>query len=227
MTELQRQPLRVQLKDLLLERILDGELAPGEQIDLGALADEWEISRTPLREALFTLEEEGLVTSKRGKGFFVWKLSAREAVNLYQIAGGLERIAVRTTETVDPEALRRMREANARLLEVQGHPAKMIQWDSEVHHEFVSGSSNEDLLELITKIRNRLHRYRFYGYEYVVTHETDEKRTSVDEHDAVIDSLEAGELERAADLLEKHWQRGTMLVHQWLRNPENGPDYGS
>lgn len=227
MAELQRKPLRVQLKSLLLERILDGILAPGEQIDLGALADEWGISRTPLREALLSLEEEGLVTSERGRGFFVWKLSAEEAVNLYQIAGGLERLAVRTTETMDPEALERMREANRRLLEVQGQPAEMIRLDSEVHHEFVNGSSNSDLLDLIAKIRNRLHRYRFYGYEYVVAHQTGEKRESVDEHDAIIEKLEDGDFNGAADRLEQHWERGTLLVRKWLENPESGPDYGA
>lgn len=227
MAELQRKPLRVQLKSLLLERILDGILAPGEQIDLGALADEWGISRTPLREALLSLEEEGLVTSERGRGFFVWKLSAEEAVNLYQIAGGLERLAVRTTETMDPKALERMREANKRLLEVQGQPTEMIRLDSEVHHEFVNGSSNSDLLDLITKIRNRLHRYRFYGYEYVVAHQTGEKRESVDEHDAIIEKLEDSDFNGAADRLEQHWERGTLLVRKWLENPESGPDYGA
>lgn len=224
--KLRREPLRTQLRDLLLERILDGDLEPGAQIDLGALTDEWDVSRTPLREALLTLEEEGLVTSQRGKGFYVWDLSANEAVNLYQIAGGLERLAVRTTKAVDPVILQRMRETNDELREVQGKPKEMIRLDGIFHRELVHGSSNTDLLELISKIRNRLYRYRSYGYEYVVTHGTDEKRISVDEHAAILERLDDGAIVEAADLLEEHWERGTELMQRWLDNPDQGPSSG-
>lgn len=224
--KLRREPLRTQLRDLLLERILDGDLEPGAQIDLGALTDEWDVSRTPLREALLTLEEEGLVTSQRGKGFYVWDLSANEAVNLYQIAGGLERLAVRTTKAVDPVILQRMRETNEELREVQGKPKEMIRLDGIFHRELVHGSSNTDLLELISKIRNRLYRYRSYGYEYVVTHGTDEKRISVDEHAAILERLDDGAIVEAADLLEEHWERGTELMQRWLDNPDQGPSSG-
>lgn len=225
--ELRREPLRTQLRDLLLERILDGDLAPGEQISLGELADEWDVSRTPLREALLTLEEEGLVTSQRGKGFYVWELSAVEAVNLYQIAGGLERLAVRTTGSVDQDAVRRMREANDRLREVQGKPQEMIRWDGRFHHELVRRTTNEDLLAMIQGVRNRLYRYRFYGYEYVTTHDLDEKRVSVDEHEEIVDYLKDGSLERAASMLEAHWERGTALMQRWLADPAEGPRYSS
>lgn len=224
--KLRREPLRTQLRDLLLERILDGDLEPGAQIDLGKLTDEWDVSRTPLREALLTLEEEGLVTSQRGKGFYVWELSATEAVNLYQIAGGLERLAVRTTPSVHRLDLARMRETNEELRAVQGKPKEMIRLDGIFHRELVRGTSNEDLLEFIRKVRNRLYRYRSYGYEYVVSHGTDEKRISVDEHAAIVDRLDEGVLPEAANLLEEHWERGTELMQRWLDNPEEGPSSG-
>lgn len=223
--ELQRGPLRTQVKNLLLKRILSGDLAPGEPLRLDELANEWEISRTPLREALVTLEQEGLVGYRRGKGFRVWPLSASESVNLYEIAGALERLAVRSTEFVPGEMLENLEEANTRLSEVQGDPDAMITWDGRLHWELVKHTRNEDLLEMIENVRNRLYRYRFYGYEYAVSHNTDEKRKSIDDHAKIIDHLKMDALGQAADCLEQHWERGTKLMSRWLDEPSSNPNH--
>lgn len=225
--ELQRDPLRTQLQSLLLDRILDGDLPPGEQLNLSTLSEEWEVSRTPLREALLALEREGLVGYTRGKGFYVWPLSARESVNLYQIAGALERLAVRTTEILPDSMIESLKRLNERLEGAQGEPEKMMKWDGRFHHELVRRTSNEDLLKMIESARNRLYRYRFYGYEYVTIRDLDEKRVSVDEHGEIIRALENGEVPRAASLLEAHWERGTELVERWLSNPMQGPAFSN
>lgn len=223
--ELQRDPLRTQLKNLLIERILTREFSPGQPLKLNRLAEEWDVSATPLREALLTLEHEGLVGYKRGKGFYVWPLSAEESVNLYQIAGALERLALRKTEEFPPPAIERLKQTNDNLRRAQGNPEEMIKWDGHFHHALVQDTSNEDLLEMIDQVRNRLYRYRFYGYEYVVTQGTDEKRVSVDEHADIIRAVETDELDAAADLLEQHWERGTELMQRWLSDPDEGPEY--
>lgn len=225
--QLQRDPLRTQLQSLLLDQILEGKLAPGEQLNLASLADQWEVSRTPLREALLALEREGLVGYTRGKGFYVWPLSARESVNLYQIAGALERLALRTTEDVPDSMIESLERLNDRLKRAQGQPEKMIQWDGRFHHELVRRTANDDLLEIIQSVRNRLYRYRFYGYEYVTIHQLDEKRQSVDEHGEIVERLKEGDLDQAASLLETHWERGTELMKRWLADSSEGPRYAA
>lgn len=225
--QLQRDPLRTQLQGLLLDQILEGKLEPGQQLNLATLSEQWDVSRTPLREALLALEREGLVGYTRGKGFYVWPLSARESVNLYQIAGALERLAIRTTEEVPDSMIESLERLNERLRQVQGEPEEMIQWDGRFHHELVRRTTNDDLLEMIQNVRNRLYRYRFYGYEYVTVHELDEKRRSVGEHGEIMASLEDGDLESAASLLESHWERGTELMERWLADPTEGPRYSS
>lgn len=225
--QLQREPLRTQVKNLLLERILRGDLAPGEPLRLDAIAEEWDISRTPLREALVTLEQEGLVGYRRGKGFHVWPLSAAESMNLYQVAGALERLAVRSTEQVPDAMIERLRRANRRLEEVQGNPDEMIRWDGRFHRELVRHTANDDLLDMIDNVRNRLYRYRFYGYEYAVAHETDEKRKSIGDHADIIDRLDEEATKAAGDLLERHWERGTQLMVRWLAEPSASPNYAS
>jgi len=225
---IQRSLLRTQVQDLLLEQILDGVLAPGAPLTIQELADSLDVSRTPLREALVVLEREGLVEYSQRSGWHVWPLSAREAVNLYQIAGSLERLAVRTTEHFAPAVLEALASANTELGAVQGNPEQMIQRDGHFHSALTAQTNNTDLLNLIDTIRNRLHRYRLFGYEYVVKKGTGEKRQSVREHGEIVELLRDGDMRAAADHLELHWERGTEAILGWLHDPDEGPpEYGA
>lgn len=222
--ELDRNPLRIQIQHVLLERILKGDLEPGEKVNLTELADDLGVSRTPLREALLGLEQEEFVGYTPGKGFQVLTLSAREAVNLYQIAGSLERLALMTTEAISEEFIQDLRYSNRELREVQGQPTEMIKWDGRFHTTLSSYSSNNDLIKLIGRIRDRLYRYRLYGYEYAVSENSRAKRESVNEHAEIIQLLTEGDQSQAAQALKEHWDRGTSLVERWLEHPDESPE---
>ena len=77
------------------ERILDGRLAPGARIAEQELADEFQVSRGPVREAIRILEREGLVTLLARRGAIVTELSAQELTELLDIRAGLFEVAVR------------------------------------------------------------------------------------------------------------------------------------
>ena len=77
------------------ERILDGRLLPGERISEQELADEFQVSRGPVREALRILEREGLATLLARRGAIVTELSAQELTELLDIRAGLFEVAVR------------------------------------------------------------------------------------------------------------------------------------
>lgn len=77
------------------ERILDGRLMPGERIGEQELADEFQVSRGPVREALRILEREGLATLLARRGAIVTELSAQELTELLDIRAGLFEVAVR------------------------------------------------------------------------------------------------------------------------------------
>lgn len=223
--QIDRSPLRTRIQHVLLEKILDGELEPGEQVNLSEVADDLGVSRTPLREALLGLQQEGFVGYTPGKGFRLLPLSAREAVNLYQIAGTLEALALDTTAPSSfDELIGDLEHANSRLREVQGQPTAMIKWDGHFHTTLISCSSNDDLVNLIGRIRARLYRYRLYGYEYVVSQGSPAKRRSIGEHAQIIESLADGDIDRATDALEKHWNRGTAQVERWIRHPDESPE---
>ena len=210
------EPLRNEVRRIVLGRVLTGELAPGEDINETELAEQLGISRTPLREALLGLEHERLVGSTQGRGFYVWPLSAREALDLYDVIAALEGFGVRNLETVPEGLVDELRRLNGQLAQLDDDPRAM-QAVSERWHETLLGAIEDvpldDLLELA---RNRLHRYVLFGFEFAVAYGTDDRDVAVSEHRAIADALERGEIERAAALLEAHRRRGTALLERWL-----------
>ena len=79
-----------EVAELLRQRIFNRELAPGSWIDELKLAEEYGISRTPLREALKVLATEGLVTMKVRRGAYVTEVSERDLADVYHLLALLE-----------------------------------------------------------------------------------------------------------------------------------------
>ncbi|MDP2478935.1 MAG: GntR family transcriptional regulator [Candidatus Palauibacterales bacterium] len=210
------QPLRNEVRRIVLERVLRGELAPGEDINETELAEQLGISRTPLREALLRLEHERLVGSSQGRGFYVWPLSAREAYDLYDVVAGLEGFGLRTVKTVPEELIEELRRLNERLATLDEDPRAMQDVAERWHETLLGAIDDVPLDELLDLARNRLHRYVLFGFEFAVAYGTDDRDRVVRAHRSIADALERGEMERAATLLEAHRRRGMALLERWL-----------
>ena len=89
-TSLSPKALYVEVAELLRQRIFKRELEPGSWIDELRIADEYGISRTPLREALKVLAAEGLVTMKVRRGAYVTEVSTTDLVDVYHLLSLLE-----------------------------------------------------------------------------------------------------------------------------------------
>ena len=97
-----------EVAELLRQRIYRRELEPGSWIDELKIAEEYGISRTPLREALKVLAAEGLVTMKVRRGAYVTEVSEQDLHNVYHLLGLLESdaagvVATRATEAEQQE----------------------------------------------------------------------------------------------------------------------------
>ena len=79
-----------EVAELLRERIFSNQLPPGSWIDEMALAEEYGISRTPLREAIKVLATEGLVTMKVRRGAYVTEVNAKDQADVYHLLSLLE-----------------------------------------------------------------------------------------------------------------------------------------
>jgi DNA-binding GntR family transcriptional regulator len=98
-----------EVAEALRQRIFARELKPGDWIDELKIADEYGISRTPLREALKVLAAEGLVTMKVRRGAYVTEVSDKDLADVYHLLALLESDAVQTTaEKAEADSLREL-----------------------------------------------------------------------------------------------------------------------
>lgn len=110
-------PTRTPLADLLRERIIDGDFAPGSRLSESALAEQFEVSRNTLREAFRALAEQGLVEHVPHRGVSVASPSIADVIDIYRARRVIECTALRQSEPQHP-AVQRMTDA---LAEAEAH----------------------------------------------------------------------------------------------------------
>ncbi|MFD3569934.1 GntR family transcriptional regulator [Streptomyces sp. NPDC058667] len=186
----------------LRRAITSGELRPGGQIRQDALAARFEVSRVPLREALKSLEAEGLVVHHIHRGYFVAELSLADLEEIYRIRELLETEAVRM-------AVRRMPEGTVDTLEgVQGEVERaadegdvpgMAAANRLFHFTLIEASGMPRLVRLIATLWDSTDAYRSLYYT-----EDPHRKQAVREHRAVISALRHGDEEAAIRWLDEH-----------------------
>lgn len=191
--------LAEQVGDRLRELIFECRLRPGARLVERDLAELLGVSRTPVREALFQLRQEGLVTASHGRGLFVSALAEEEIVELYQTIAALERAAVLHPRTA-AGTLADLAAARARLSASALDPAQAIAADGEWHEALTQACGNAKLLQLLKPLRALSRRY-----ERAFFSETANLERSIREHRAIETLLRSGDLAQAADAVERHW----------------------
>lgn len=191
------------------DAIVDGTLAPGEQLRDQELAAWLGVSRTPVREALLRLQQAGLVSSLPGRSTTVASLDTRAARDAQAVVAQMHRLAVHdAVGQLTADDLGRMRAANLRFkaaLEA-GDAEAALDADDELHAIPVAAAGNAALaavLDQFTPVLRRVERLRFRSLS---------GRGSVALHARLIDLCEAGDREAAADVSHETWQTLTPLL---------------
>lgn len=203
---IRRQPLRDQVYSELLRRIMTGELPPGAQVVEQTLTAELEVSRTPLREALFRLEASGFVRSHPARGFFVAALTPDEARDLYPILWTLECLALRLAGLPGDETITELaRIADARA--AAKRPERALEYDTIWHELLIRDCPNSRLISQLRDLRVAVRRY-----ETAYMHAVKEQRVANADHHSILNALRANDLVVAVQLLEEHWTAGLQSV---------------
>ncbi len=200
--KLENRTLREQVADHLREEILSTRLAPGTELGEVALARSLGISRGPLREALGQLAAEGLVTIVPRRGAVVKRLTRQEFSEAYEVREALESLAIRLAVprlTVGEKAeLHRMAERMERAAEA-GDTDRFFEINRQFHARLVQASGNSKLEEVHGQLVAQMGR---------LMRKSVQLRGGMDqsaaEHRAILESVDAGDPERAARLLEEH-----------------------
>ena len=187
-----------QLYDNLRAAILTLEIAPGERISERGLEARFHASRTPVRAALSRLEREGLILHE-GRSWTVTPIDLDEIASLAELRGVLEPAAVRfAVERADAAALAEVRSHLDALRPTPDQQAG-IRMGSTFHLDLAALGGNRFVTDAIGDALTRLERTRWIEVR------TPEARDAAwDEHSAVLDAVQAGDADRAAELLAAH-----------------------
>jgi len=139
------------------------QFRPGERINEIALAEQLEVSRTPLREALNRLVSEGFVTTVPGRGFFGRMLEAKEIHNLYEVRASLEEVIIRLAceRATDAELDALEAFARSRPTGENGKSPEALRHDEEFHLRIARMTHNAEFVRLLEGINSRIHFVRW------------------------------------------------------------------
>jgi len=198
----------VRLRDLIVQ----GSLAPGSRIVETEIASRLGVSRTPVREALQRLQQEGFVNGAPGaqqSRLTVAPLTRDDVHELLDVVGALEGLGARRSASIDAterkmlvKELRALNQEFSRA--ARGTPvdhSKLYDADERLHRRIVQAGVGPRLLALHDAVKPQAERYiRMY-----ISMLTGDIKSSVDEHDAMIDAIEEGRANDAQQAVEVNW----------------------
>ena len=194
--------LEEQVTSTLEEEILTGKLEVGTALTEQSLSARLGVSRTPIRAALHTLAEEGLISLVRNKGAVVVGVTRDDLVDIYKIRMRLEGLASATAASRISEAdLARLRES-VELSEfyISKNDAEHLkELDTEFHSIIYRASGNR----VLNKTLSELHR-NITSYRKMSLSAPGRLKRSVGEHREILEAIEAHDSERADKLTSEH-----------------------
>jgi DNA-binding GntR family transcriptional regulator len=198
---LTRTAYREQIKEVLLERILNRDYEPGDRIVETRVAREFGVSQGPVREALRELESLRLVVSEPFVGVRVRAITPQELGEIYPVRSGLEEVAARTAAPRlegDVRALEDELDAMRRVA-ATGDVHDFMLHDVQFHRLIVEGSGNRTLAELWTSLHveaRTMITYTRYG----------DLPAIAESHVPILEALRARDPERASAALRDHFE---------------------
>jgi DNA-binding GntR family transcriptional regulator len=189
----------------LKKQILDNVLPPGFQATEVALAQRLNMSRTPVREALVRLDNEGLVEIVPRHGMRVLSVSAADMIEIYQIITSLETMAVQllAERELSPEECTAMRSPVGKMVKAMGED-DLEAWavgDEQFHESLLTLSGNKLLAQIAAKFRDQTHRARA-----ITLRLRPKPEKSTEQHKRVVEEIIRGEPKSARNI---HWNQRT------------------
>lgn len=194
----------------ILEDIIQGRMEPGSVIQLASLADRYNVSRTPVREALSILERQGLVQAIAYKGYLVRTIEPADVNDVFSMRRLLEGAgAERATALISDAQLARLRELHPPMTERM--TLAYDDYSHDFHSTIVTAVGSPRLTSAFESVYNDVRRLQYSGIG------TPRPDLIYREHAEILDALEARDPQRARKLMEDHIDqiRARALEH-WL-----------
>lgn len=197
-----------QVYDQLLDAIHNGGIKPNDQIVQEKLAEQFDISRTPVREALLRLEQERIIEVAKRGGFKIRVISERETEEIYQARSAIESYAIRMLALDHTEELLSgLRERIRKAETIKTHTVKAyFKANQTIHRSFVEATENRYLLEMFDNTWNRGTSFSLFA-----TIKDVDLAKSLGDHESLVDAIATGDAEHAANKMMEHIDGGLHL----------------
>ena len=196
--------LRVQVYDYLQKQMRIGVLEPGSSISVNTLIKELGISRTPLREALLLLQEQGFVSILPQRGVKINALSMDDVKDIYEILGGIEsRVILSVFHKIGDNEIQQMNKLNEEIETAltKEDILKHNHANIEFHNVYLNLSENQRLLRYVRNLKMQLYDFprRDFGKQW--------NTKNLLEHREFVKLIQNGKAIDAADYMRDiHWE---------------------
>ena len=198
--------------ELLRQRIFDRELAPGSWIDELKLAEEYGISRTPLREALKVLATEGLVTMKVRRGAYVTEVSDTDLADVYHLLALLESDAAEVVATKATEfQLKELESLHQELEKSVSNRERFFEINEAFHMRLLEIANNRWRDQMVADLRKvmKLNRHASLFQRGRIDQ-------SLAEHDRIVQALLRRDAAAASAAVQAHFASGLQAASHAL-----------
>jgi DNA-binding GntR family transcriptional regulator len=202
----------------IYNRIILGEIPPGERINQDAEAERLQLSRMPVREAVRRLASEGFVIITAHRGATVRPLSIEDFEDLYDLRTCLEGRAGRLgTHQIDDVGIEQMHALVPAMEQVvdAGDLAGWLDVDWEFHRILYEAANKRRLMQLIRRYRQEARRYRLLGLSF-----PDELSISLNDHYAILAALADRNEEKVEELIQQAIAASQLKVAEMLQRQD-------
>ncbi|MEJ6004011.1 GntR family transcriptional regulator [Paucibacter sp. AS339] len=204
----------------LTEDIVSGKLPPGQKLEELVLAERFQVSRTPIREALRELHARGLIDLQPRKGGIVRSIGLADLSDMLEAMVELDalccRISAERMSAVQKKQLAMVQQQSEDCV-ARGDEAGYLQLNHQFHQLISAGAQNRSLTAMLDGLRERLAPFRAAQTKV-------ERRLSVshDEHQAILAAIQAGNAEASYEAMRNHTARLSINVIDLLRQQQEG-----
>jgi DNA-binding GntR family transcriptional regulator len=213
--------LRQKIVETLLADVFRGEVSAGRHLVTQELAERFQVSHTPIREALIALAGIGIIDLVPNRGAIVRQVTAREVREVMQVRRALECEAVRLAcgridlNELHTLAVRLKRMAGRNLVQPARFVAQARVLDSRLHDLIANSCGNRFLANELNRLKTLFRAFRDVSWtEHEARHDFRRLADEAHEHLAIVDALRAGDRRAAVKAMSRHLRGG---LKYWTR----------
>lgn len=211
-------PLRQVVLLSLKRAIITGKLKSGDRLMEIHIAEIMGVSRTPVREAIQILEQEGLVVMKPRHGVYVQGISEKALTDVLEVRRALEGLSLsRASRRIKDEELDELLDVinelekivNKKVVDVE----QVADLDVQFHNIILQSTQNDSLIDIMTDLSDTLYRYRL---EYLK--DSDNYKELINEHKQIYDYLHERDEDNAVAAIQRHIDKQATAILNMIKS---------